>query len=126
MITLNPWTSEMCNIHMVQNELVILNEEMVVQFNKMDKQLLQKIHNVIIVAKWVILLATVTRSNATKCNRSTICTTNNILRPIIITINVIRVLHNQITCTIINLCIRLHLTQKTESWVHQRLRIKQS
>ena len=117
----NPWTLEMSNVRTVQNEVAFLNVEMVVLLNKMDEQLLQKKPNVIIVAKWVTLLATVTRSNATKCNWSIICTTNNILRPIIITINVIRVLHNQIICTIIKLCIRLHLTQKTESWVHQRL-----
>ena len=121
MITLNPWTSEMCNVQTVQNEVASLNEEMVVLLNKTDEQLLQKKLTVIIVAKWVTLLATVTRSNATKCNRLTICTTSSILRPIIITINVIRVLYNQIICTIINQCIRLHLTQKTESWVHQRL-----
>ena len=78
MITLNPWTSEMCNVQTVQNEVASLNEEMVVLLNKMDKLSLQKKLNVIIVAKWVTLLAIVTISNATKCNRLTICPTNNI------------------------------------------------
>ena len=78
MITLNPWTLEMCNVQTVQNEVAFLNEEMVVHPNKMDELLLQKKLNVIIVAKWVTLLAIVTRSNATKCNRLTIFPTNNI------------------------------------------------
>ena len=92
---------------------------------EMDEIMLHVKPNVFIVENMAIMLVTVIKSNANPRNPSTTSLTIHLvwLRTIHATI-VMHVITNKKHLTMFKMVIRLHLIQKTESWVHQRIQIK--